>query len=174
MKKRVRCTFHEESNMMMSSASNESSPLLGRRFAFGRGASCSGRLEEDPTPTPSSNERRKNTIGMLFLHAGCILVGYLLNTSYNPMYTLRSTADYEDSILASFGYLWGSPKSPYAKVQTLSFQIYTGGAPAFKHNHECIGCKLICIIWHHLASTFGCQVWFDFIQRSMIAFFVCI
>ena len=160
--------------MIMSSASNESSPLLGRRFAFGRDASCSGRLEEDPTTTPSSNERRKNTIGMLFLHAGCILVGYLLNTSYNPMYTLRSTADYEDSILASFGYLWGSPKSPYAKVQTLSFQIYTGGAPAFKHNHECIGCKLICIIWHHLASTFGCQVWFDFIQRSMIAFFVCI
>ena len=41
-------------------------------------------------------------------------------------------------------------KSPYQKVQTLSFQIYTGGAPAFisdevtgerRHNPECIGCK---------------------------------
>lgn len=40
--------------------------------------------------------------------------------------------------------------SPYTKVQTLSFQIYTGGAPAFiedegtgeeKKNHECHGCK---------------------------------
>ena len=40
--------------------------------------------------------------------------------------------------------------SPYTKVQTLSFQIYTGGAPAFvmdeitgeeKKNHECKGCK---------------------------------
>lgn len=38
--------------------------------------------------------------------------------------------------------------SPYTKVQTLSFQIYTGGAPAYltdeltgstKHNHECKG-----------------------------------
>ena len=39
--------------------------------------------------------------------------------------------------------------SPYTKVQTLSFQIYTGGAPAFitdeagkeRRNPECKGCK---------------------------------
>ena len=40
--------------------------------------------------------------------------------------------------------------SPYTKVQTLSFQIYTGGAPAFitdestgkeRKNPECKGCK---------------------------------
>ena len=45
--------------------------------------------------------------------------------------------------------------SPYTKVQTLSFQIYTGGAPAFiiedeetgkeKKNHECHGCKYFAI-----------------------------
>jgi len=43
-----------------------------------------------------------------------------------------------------------SAKSPYTKVQTLSFQIYTGGAPAFtvdkstgkeRTNHECKGCE---------------------------------
>ncbi len=42
-------------------------------------------------------------------------------------------------------------RSPYQKVQVLSFNIYTGGAPGFlideatggkKHNPECIGCKL--------------------------------
>ena len=54
----------------MSSPSDETSPLLGRRFAVGRDASCSS-LEEDPAPiAPSPNERRKNTIGTLFLHAG--------------------------------------------------------------------------------------------------------
>ena len=43
-----------------------------------------------------------------------------------------------------------SAKSPYTEVQTLSFQIYTGGAPAFtvdkstgkeRKNHECKGCE---------------------------------
>lgn len=168
----------------MLSPSAETSPLLGRRFAVGLDANCSS-LEEDLAPiAPSPNERRKNTIGTLFLHAGksdvefyfvcyeymdhavsfpyclspisaaCILVGYLLNTSYSPISNRHGTAAYEDSILASFGSpVRESSKSPYTKVQTLSFQIYTGGAPAYitdastgkvRHNPECVGCKLIC------------------------------
>lgn len=95
---------------------------------------------------------------LTILSAACVLAGYMLNSSYNPMTNLRTTtAEYEDSVLlsSSFGSLWKSSKSPYTNVQTLSFQIYTGGAPAFttdattgksKHNPECVGCKFICII----------------------------
>ena len=54
-----------------------------------------------------------------------------------------------------------STKSPYHSAQTLSFQIYTGGAPAFipdevtgerKRNPECFGCK--CSITLLISSIF--------------------
>ena len=54
--------------------------------------------------------------------------------------------------------------SPYTKVQTLSFQIYTGGAPAFiiedeetgeeKKNHECHGCKYFAASRHQMLLFF--------------------
>ena len=54
--------------------------------------------------------------------------------------------------------------SPYTKVQTLSFQIYTGGAPAFiiedegtgeeKKNYECHGCKCFAASRHQMLLFF--------------------
>lgn len=87
---------------------------------------------------------------------------YVLNTT-NGSIPVRASQEYEkleeeveraENFLSSFR-VEGSKKSdnkksPYTKVQTLSFQIYTGGAPAFtvdettgeeKKNHECKGCK---------------------------------
>lgn len=54
-------------------------------------------------------------------------------------------------------------KSPYERVQTLSFQVYTGGAPAFivdestgeeKRNPECEGCECNVIMSF---ATRGCD-----------------
>ena len=89
---------------------------------------------------------------------------YLLKTPNKNHPSLRAeygeienaTNRAEKSILSSLSKYSTSSKStgkgtsPYTKVQTLSFQIYTGGAPAFivdettgkeKKNPECHDCK---------------------------------
>ena len=85
----------------------------------------------------------------LFLSA-CIVTAYHLRKT-NSWYRNGSMVESAESFLSSTSHLYKSnDNSPYTKVQTLSFQIYTGGAPAFvmdettgeeKRNHECKGCK---------------------------------
>jgi len=88
----------------------------------------------------------------LFLSAACVMMaGYLLTTASvdrNGQTSIRAAAELEGAALGD-GKKSGAKSSPsYTKVQTLSFQIYTGGAPAFtvdeltgkeKRNHECKG-----------------------------------
>lgn len=196
-----RCTYSDLltpkaiSTMM---ASTEDLPLL-RHKVFGQEdaahmmscyCSSSSRHEEEveeelssSISAPSSTNNYERQIKVLktgFMHVVCILLGYLLNTSYIPLSSLiryNKTQYYSEQSSIK---ILGRPKTTeppeeestsssyhYTQVQTISFQIYTGGAPAFintddesstsdkkkennvHQNPECKGCESnnMCLIF---------------------------
>eukprot|EP00578_Thalassiosira_sp_NH16_P001134 CAMPEP_0181139710 /NCGR_PEP_ID=MMETSP1071-20121207/34927_1 /TAXON_ID=35127 /ORGANISM="Thalassiosira sp., Strain NH16" /LENGTH=544 /DNA_ID=CAMNT_0023226635 /DNA_START=49 /DNA_END=1686 /DNA_ORIENTATION=+ len=136
---------------------SEDSPLLGLKFV---GQGVQKRASSSKKSAPNMNEGRKNAVWALFLSAACFMAVSVLQTPASRT-ALRAEyegferavgSNYEKNILPSLGSRGSRSKphapSPYSKVQTLSFQIYTGGAPAFtvdestgeeKQNHECYG-----------------------------------
>ena len=84
------------------------------------------------------------------LRAACIIsVSYLLVSSSASKSKIWPTIAIDEEAASAKEDGAHTAKSPYNKVQTISFQIYTGGAPAFttdssgnvRRNHECEGCK---------------------------------
>lgn len=146
-------------------ASTEELPLLSHKVVCREDAahvmscffSISSRHEEEeeeelssasaPSSTNNYYDRRINMLKTGIMHVVCILLGYLLNTSYNPLYKAPSPYHYssqyysEQSSIKILGRpkttepskesTSSSPSYHYTRVQTISFQIYTGGAPAF-------------------------------------------
>jgi hypothetical protein len=117
-------------------ANTEDSPLLRHRVV---GREDSAFSSSTPSLTDNYNERRINMLKTGFAHILCILVGYLLNTSYSPLHSSSHYFEQSSSIK-----ILGRPSKTtdpseesessyyyYTQVQTISFQIYTGGAPAF-------------------------------------------
>jgi hypothetical protein len=162
-------------------ASTEDSPLLRHRVVGREDAASSS---STPSLTNNYNERRINMLKTGIVHIVCILVGYLLNTSYSP---LHSSSHYSEQ--SSIIKILGRPSKTtepseesessyyYTQVQTISFQIYTGGAPAFintdepssessdnnnkkknvHQNPECKGCEsnIICCYFTKMLSFFA-------------------
>jgi hypothetical protein len=164
-------------------ASTEDSPLLHHRVVGREDAASSSNV---PSLTNNIyNERRINMLKTGFVHILCILLGYLLNTSYNPLHSSSKYSEQSSSIK-----ILGRPKTTepseesestsyyyYTQVQTISFQIYTGGAPAFintdepssessdykkkkknvHQNPECKGCEsnIICCYFTKMLSFFA-------------------
>lgn len=86
----------------------------------------------------------------MMLRTACVIsVSYLLVSSSASKGKIWPTIAIDEEAARSAKDGAHTAKSPYTKVQTISFQIYTGGAPAFttdssgkvKRNHECEGCK---------------------------------
>ena len=79
-------------------------------------------------------------------------MAHLFTTSLNDRIILLRSSDFmQESHQSATNNNHHQKTSPYHSVQTLSFQIYTGGAPAFitdkvtgekRPNPECVGCKL--------------------------------
>lgn len=130
---------------------SEASPLLGLQFV-GRNDHRSKKETGSPTnAVVTSNDNRKNLLWSIFLSFACIVAAYHLRKT-NSWYRNGSMpiAESAESFLSSTSHNMhkSNNNSPYTKVQTLSFQIYTGGAPAFvmdettgeeRRNHECKG-----------------------------------
>jgi hypothetical protein len=128
--------------------STEDSPLLRHRVVSREDAAS---FSSAPSFTNNNNERRINILKTGFVHIVCILVGYLLNTSHSPLISslIRFDKTQYYSEQSSSIKILGRPKTTepskesesssyyyYTQVQTISFQIYTGGAPAFINTDE--------------------------------------
>lgn len=138
-----------------------------------------------PSSTNNYYDRRINMLKTGIMHVVCILLGYLLNTSYNPLYKAPSPYHYSSQYYSEQSgiKILGRPKTTepskestsssysYAQVQTISFQIYTGGAPAFinselsssdsnkkmkvHQNLECKGCEsIVCLLFSQRSYYF--------------------
>mmetsp|Transcript_943 Transcript_943/g.1878 ORF Transcript_943/g.1878 Transcript_943/m.1878 type:complete len:557 (-) Transcript_943:133-1803(-) len=149
----------------------ENSPLLGLRFVGQSPESLETHCRHNHDVSCHSTLMRARSIfWTVFIVSTCLTSVYVLGTTFSQSshYTQLSRfagiedLDYVDN---SSDFAGGfvetvaqnirrdqkkesTNKSPYSQVQTLSFQIYTGGAPAFipdettgklKHNHECRG-----------------------------------
>lgn len=125
----------------MPSIPSENSSLLGLELLG---------LARDDVRIPSSTKKRNRMICAFSL--SIVVAVYFLKARDSR--TLHEGSAMEQSLLSSPSVVddsagpSASTKSPYAKVQTLSFQIYTGGAPAFTvdddtgeemQNEECKG-----------------------------------
>lgn len=128
---------------MASVSSSERSPLLGLRFVRKDARTLTG-----GTNTAELNEQRKGMAWILFLLSSCAMAVFTLRAFHSQIYNeYEELAVGAERFISSLEGRKEQPTTPaYAKVQTLSFQIYTGGAPAVvvdettgleKKNHEC-------------------------------------
>lgn len=115
---------------------SENSPLIGL----------------DVVPKSKQAEKKNNAIWTLVLASTCVLVlvASQIRSSLLPSSIKQNISDlndgatsFEEEILSKFNSRKRIHQKPrYTKVQTLSFQIYTGGAPAYtddgEPNEECI------------------------------------
>mmetsp|Transcript_32859 Transcript_32859/g.60584 ORF Transcript_32859/g.60584 Transcript_32859/m.60584 type:complete len:570 (-) Transcript_32859:51-1760(-) len=140
----------------MTTSNSEHSPLLGLAIEDDR------HHNQYHAPKVIDGARR-NVSWALVLSGVCVVATYLLllttPTNNNNNGTIPLHAEYEEAgrsflspfrsnALKSSSSSKSSSSPKYTKVQTLSFQIYTGGAPAFvvdestgeeERNHECEG-----------------------------------
>lgn len=147
---------------------SENSPLLGLKF-IGPKSEQEHRCTHESKS--KSNENRRHFAWALFLSTVSVVSLYILRTSF-PLYSNKSSfrlarsddvasaenydtlaedvfSSVEENVRGSKSDDAEKPKkTQYTKVQTLSFQIYTGGAPAYitdettgkpKRNRECHG-----------------------------------
>jgi hypothetical protein len=137
--------------------SSENSPLLGLQFIGKNHGNVSvTKSAKRSNHDESNNEQRKNMIWAIFLSAACIFVLFVLesnrkqniNPSSKQISNNNNLSSFERSVnplaeelLTKLNARRHTHQTPlYTKVQTLSFQIYTGGAPAYiddEPNEEC-------------------------------------
>ncbi|KAL7477270.1 hypothetical protein ACHAW6_003081 [Cyclotella cf. meneghiniana] len=138
------------------SLSLENSPLLGSPII------TAARSKHKQNQSHNKSEQRKNMILVMLVSTACIFLLMFLPRNRKSEFNLQQTLNEDKSafqktanrlteeLLANLntGAKRHTHQIPlYAKVQTLSFQIYTGGAPAYildddnnvvKQNEECI------------------------------------
>ncbi|KAL9186842.1 hypothetical protein ACHAXT_010562 [Thalassiosira profunda] len=140
--------------MRRASEHTENTPLVGLRFVGDDRNDDTH--QHQTTRTERAIERRRSALWALFMSGACVTAICVLKfANHGPLFT---SSEYEEaaeieSVLERLGRGRSKKanKSPYERVQTLSFQIYTGGAPAFiadestgeeKRNPECEGFEL--------------------------------
>jgi hypothetical protein len=133
------------------SLQSENSPLLGLTF-LGQQQRTLPRKDQKRTNDGSTNDQTKNMMWTVLISSAALLALFSLQGNmqreYNsPHPPSDGTASFEkdanlaEELLSRFEKRHTHQTPLYSKVQTLSFQIYTGGAPAFIDgvpNDECI------------------------------------
>ena len=126
---------------------SENSPLLGLEFV-GDNASIVIESKSRKNQNASNSYRRKHVLWAIFLPSAALFALFLLennlkaNSTSFDRYDADNISPFEKNanliakdLLTKFNYRRHPHQTPlYKKVQTLSFQIYTGGAPAFINN----------------------------------------
>jgi len=159
---------------IMPSSYSEESPLL----VSNQSHNAPGRHDERVGMNSTEQRRKKyNMFRTFVLPVACLIVVLIIvkdaiSTNHGkeakPSFLSPSLRDdHDDKDHKSQSQKSSSPS--YTKVQTLSFQIYTGGAPAFimdestgkeRKNHECKGCKCLFLEWSEvkwMPFVFWCE-----------------
>ena len=129
---------------------SENSPLLGLEYVGKNEANVHGSKSRKNQSASNNNYERKHVLWAIFLPSAALFALFLLqnNLKSNKPTVDRYDADnisafeksanpFTNDLLNKFSYRRHTHQTPlYSKVQTLSFQIYTGGAPAFVNNES--------------------------------------